>query len=80
MAAEGFSSRVDIVVGDAELFASLFDNGCDLGVVRLDYAGKEVVSCLVVQSTGEYGPEPTASGVVLRGSHLHLGPWKHNKR
>ena len=55
MAAEGFSSRVDIVVGDAELFASLFDDGCDLGIVRLDYAREEVVSCLVVQGTSEYG-------------------------
>ena len=76
VAAEGFSGRVDVVVGDAELFASLFDDGCDLGVVRLDYAREEVMSCLVVQGTGEYGPEPTSSGVVLRCCHLHLGPWK----
>ena len=76
MAPNCFSRHVDVVIGDAELSASLFDDGCDLGVVRLDHAWKEVVSCLVVQGTSDQCPESAASGVVLRRSHLHLGPWK----
>ena len=76
MAAEGFSGRIDIVVGDAKLFASLLDDGCDLGVVGLDHSGEEVVSCLVVEGASHQRPKPAASGVVLRRSHLHLSPGK----
>lgn len=76
VAADCLSGCVNVVIGDAEIFASLFDDGCDLGVVGLDHAGEEMVSCLVVQGASDQRPEPAACGIVLRGSHLHLSPWK----
>ena len=76
MAADCLSGCINIVVGDAKLSASLFNDGSDLGVVRLDHTREEVVSCLVVQGASDQRPEPAACGIVLRSSHLHLSPWK----
>lgn len=75
MATEGLPDGVDVVIGDSEFLAGLLDDGGDEGVVSLDDSGEEMVSGLVVQSSCEDVPEPTVSGVVLCGGHLHLRPW-----
>ena len=76
MATDCFPGCVNIVVSDAELFASLFDNWCDLGVVGLDYPREEMVSCLMVQGANKHCPEPATGGIVLCGRYLHLSPDK----
>ena len=65
VAAECFPHSVHIVVLDTKLLAGLADNGCDVRVVRLDNARKEVMGGLVVECPCKHIPEPTVCSVIL---------------
>ena len=71
---ESLLHSADVVILEAKLLTGLPHDGRDLLVVGLDDAREEVVSDLVVESTGEDTPEPAVCGVVLRRGNLQLGP------
>lgn len=74
MATKGLPGRINIVVLEAKLLACLLHNGRYATVVRLDDSGEEMMSCLVVEGTSEYCPEPAVCRIVLCCRHLHLCP------
>ena len=71
---EGLLCRINIMVGESKLFAGLLNDGSDLWVVRLNHAGKEMVSRLMVECPSEDSPKPTTCCVVLGRGNLHLCP------
>ena len=74
MATKGLPGRINMVILEAKLLTCLLHDGRYATVVRLDDSGEEMVSCLVVEGTSEYCPEPAVSRIVLRRRHLHLCP------
>ena len=74
MATKSLPGRINIVVLEAKLLARLLHDGCYTAVVGLDDPGEEMVSCLVVESSCEHGPEPAVCRIVLCCCHLHLCP------
>ena len=63
-----------MIVLDTKLLTGLSDDGRDIGIVRLDYPGKEMVGYLVVECTCNKTPKPVVGRVILCGNYLHLCP------
>ena len=67
-------SLVSVVVSNTKLFARLSNDGPYLRIVGLYDTREEMVNSLMIEDTGESGPEPAVSCKIFSGSALKLSP------